>query len=257
MYDILTSFLSTMLRYLSKFASFIPAAPERAVLNNLGSSKQISRKTSSASLDVSECILRLPAKNTAVVFIEYQNEFATPGGKLHDVVKECMQANNVIENSREFAKKAREEGAQVVHVPIIFEEGHNEIAKNPFGILKGIKEDEVFKAGTWGSKFCEGMRPKENDVVIKGKIGLCAFSSTNLDFVLRQNGIKNIILGGYLTNCCIESTMRNAYEFGYKVYTMKDCCAATSLEAHKAAVNFTFPMFSIPTNSTDIAFEKK
>ena len=126
-YDILTSFLSTMLRYLSKFTSFIPAAPERAVSKLSSSSqavcsKQISRKMSSASafVDVSKCIV--PAKNTAVIFIEYQNEFTTPGGKLYDAVKECMQANNALENSREFAEKAREEGAQVVHVPIIFEE---------------------------------------------------------------------------------------------------------------------------------------
>lgn len=124
-YDIITSFLFKMLRYLSKFTSIISAAPERAVLNLSSSSQavrseQISRKMSSASSDISKCIV--PAKDTAVVFIEYQNEFTTPGGKLHDAVKECMQASNALENSREFAKKAREEGAQVVHVPIVFEE---------------------------------------------------------------------------------------------------------------------------------------
>ncbi len=36
----------------------------------------------------------------------------------------------------------------------------------------------------------------------------CGFASTNLDFILRQRGIQHVALGGFLTNCCVESTMR-------------------------------------------------
>ena len=74
------------------------------------------------------------------------------------------------------------------------------------------------------------MKPEEGEIVVKGKTGLCGFASTNLDFILRQNRIHNVVLGGFLTNCCVESTMRTAYEYGYKVYTMKDCCAGKSYE---------------------------
>jgi nicotinamidase-related amidase len=61
------------------------------------------------------------------------------------------------------------------------------------------------------------MKPKEGDLIVKGKSGLCGFQSTNLDFLLRQNDIKNVVLAGFLTNCCVESTMRTAYEYGYRV----------------------------------------
>ena len=93
------------------------------------------------------------------------------------------------------------------------------------------------------------MKPGDGDLVVKGKSGLCGFQSTNLDFLLRQNDVKNIILGGYLTNCCVESTMRSAYELGYNVYTLKDCCAATSIAGQEAAYEHTFGMFSNPTVS--------
>jgi nicotinamidase-related amidase len=49
----------------------------------------------------------------------------------------------------------------------------------------------------------EGMQPSTEDVVVEGKRGLCAFASTNLDFQLRQNGIENLVLAGFLTNCCV------------------------------------------------------
>jgi nicotinamidase-related amidase len=96
------------------------------------------------------------------------------------------------------------------------------------------------------------MMPKPGDLICKGKSGLCGFESTNLDFLLRQNGAKNVVLGGFLTNCCVESTMRTAYEKGYKVYTLKDCVAATSMEAQEATLKYNFGMFSIPTTSEEV-----
>jgi nicotinamidase-related amidase len=158
----------------------------------------------------------------------------------------------VLDNSADLAEYGRQTGCTIIHVPINFEKGHNEIADKPYGILAGVKEGEAFTNGEWGADFAEKMMPKPGDLVCKGKSGLCGFESTNLDFLLRQNGAKNVVLGGFLTNCCVESTMRSAYEKGYKVYTLKDCVAATSMEAQEATLEHNFGMFSIPTTSDEV-----
>lgn len=194
----------------------------------------------------------LDPKNTAFVWIEYQNEFTTEGGKLHDAVKECMDKTNMLENSAKMADFAREKGCKIIHAPINFEPGHNEISTIPYGILAGVKEGGAFTAGEWGAEFADSMKPKAGDLVVKGKSGLCGFESTNLDFLLRQQGAINVVLGGFLTNCCVESTMRSAYEKGYKVYTLQDCMAATSLEAQEATLKHNFGMFSIPTTTEEV-----
>jgi nicotinamidase-related amidase len=80
-----------------------------------------------------------------------------------------------------------------------------------------VKEGEAFSNGEWGAEICDMMKPREGDLIVKGKSGLCGFQSTNLDFLLRQNDIKNVVLAGFLTNCCVESSMRTAYEYGYRV----------------------------------------
>ena len=72
------------------------------------------------------------------------------------------------------------------------------------------------------------------------------FATTNLDFILRGRGISTIALGGFLTNCCVESTMRTGYEKGYDVITLRDCTATVSEEEQKAAVEKNYPMFSKP-----------
>ena len=48
---------------------------------------------------------------------------------------------------------------------------------------------------------------------------------------LKANGIETVVLGGFLTNCCVESTMRTAYEKGFNVITLTDACATASPRA--------------------------
>mmetsp|Transcript_45364 Transcript_45364/g.55043 ORF Transcript_45364/g.55043 Transcript_45364/m.55043 type:complete len:207 (+) Transcript_45364:65-685(+) len=198
--------------------------------------------------------LKIDPARTALVLIEYQNEFTTEGGKLHGAVKDCIEATGTIENSKKMLEEARKAGVTVVHCPIEFGKDHKEISKTPYGILAGVKEGEAFAKGEWGSVICDDMKPTEDELVVSGKRGLCGFASTNLDFILRQNDVKNILLSGFLTNCCVESTMRSGYELGYNIYTLKDCCAATDKAAQDAVYEYNFGMFSNPITS-DVAIK--
>ena len=56
--------------------------------------------------------------------------------------------------------------------------------------------------------------------------------------------------GGFLTNCCVESTMRSAYEKGFEVVTLTDCVGATSAEEHTNAITYDYPMFSKPMSAS-------
>lgn len=190
----------------------------------------------------------LDPKKTAVVMIEFQNDFTTEGGSLHDAVKGVMESSKMLENAQETVAKAREMGATIIHAPITFAEGYPELGKHPYGILKGVVDTSSFRKGTWGADFAEEMKPQEGDLIVEGKRGLCAFSSTNLDFILRGRGIENVALGGFLTNCCVESSMRTAYEKGFNVFTLTDCVAATSEEEQRVAIEKDYPMFSRPVD---------
>jgi len=190
-------------------------------------------------------------KHTAVVLIEYQNDFTSEGGVLHGAVEDSMSKTGMLDNTKRVLAAAREAGATVMHAPITFAEGYNELSSHPYGILKGVVDGNAFVKGSWGAAIVDDMAPAGGDIVIEGKRGLDTFASTNLDFILRSKGIKTIVLGGFLTNCCVESTMRSGYENGYKVITLNDCTAATSHEEHDNALAYDFPMFSEPMSSTE------
>ena len=186
-----------------------------------------------------------PAK-TAVVLIEFQNDFVSEGGSLHEAVKGVMAETDMLNNAKDTAQKARDLGATIIHAPISFAEGYHEITSHPYGILKGVVDTQSFRKGSWGVEIADDMKPEEGDIVVEGKRGLDTFASTNLDFILRSRGIETIALGGFLTNCCVESTMRTGYENGYNVITLTDCVAATSMEEHNNAIEKDYPMFSRP-----------
>jgi len=193
---------------------------------------------------------RKPMKpeTTAIVLIEYQNDFTTAGGVFHDGVKDVMQSNNMLANTVEVANKARAAGATVMHAPITFAEGYGELSSHPYGILKGVVDNKAFRKGSWGAEIVDVLQPHPEDIVVEGKRGLDAFPSTNLDFILRSKGIQTVVLAGFLTNCCVESTMRSAYERGFDVVTLKDCTATLSQEAQDMAMAHNFGMFSRPMN---------
>jgi ureidoacrylate peracid hydrolase len=199
--------------------------------------------------------MAIDPKTTAVVLIEYQNDFTSEGGVLHGAVSEVMDKTGMLANSQGVAEAARASGATVMHAPIAFAEGYNEISAHPYGILKGVVDGNAFVKGSWGAAITDDLAPADGDILIEGKRGLDTFASTNLDFILRSKGITTIALGGFLTNCCVESTMRSGYENGYRVITLTDCLAATSAEEHDNALKYDFPMFSQPMSSSDFISE--
>jgi nicotinamidase-related amidase len=192
---------------------------------------------------------------TAVVLIEYQNDFTSEGGILHGAVEAVMDKTNMLENTKRVVDAARAAGVTVMHAPITFAKGYGELSAHPYGILKGVVDGQCFVKDSWGAAIVDELSPQQGDIVIEGKRGLDTFASTNLDFILRSKGIATIALGGFLTNCCVESTMRTGYEHGYQVVTLTDCMAATSSEEHDNAIAYDFPMFSKPTTSQDFIGE--
>jgi nicotinamidase-related amidase len=181
---------------------------------------------------------------TAVVLIEYQNDFTSEGGALHGAVQGVMESTGMLENTRRLVEAARAAGATIVHAPITFAPGYGEISAHPYGILKGVVDSTAFVKGEWGAEIVDAIAPQAGDIVVEGKRGLDTFATTNLDFILRARGIETIALGGFLTNCCVESTMRTGYEKGYNVITLADCVAATSAEEQQGALTYNYPMFS-------------
>merc|ERR1712232_1148303 len=153
------------------------------------------------------------------------------------------------------AGEVRAAGGKVFHVPIMFKEDATDNPNKKLGILGGCADGKLFTEATWNSEFCKEMAPQEGDVIVKGKKGLDAFPHSDLHAQLLSAGIESVALCGFLTNCCVESTMRTACEKGFNVVTVTDCCAATSQEAHDNTIKNNYGTFSLPMTAAELGLK--
>merc|ERR1712232_1247937 len=123
----------------------------------------------------------IDAKKTAIVFIEFQNEFAAEGGKLHEPVKPVMESTGMLAKAEQTASVMREVGGMVVHMAIKFKEDSSDNPNKGLGILSGCSDGKLFTENTWNSEFCDSMKPLEGDLVLDSKRGLDSFPHTTLE----------------------------------------------------------------------------
>ena len=187
------------------------------------------------------------ASRTAIVAIELQNDFLSDAGKLHSLLKEGLEQRNVVDNVINLISHARSLGMSIVHVPIQFSKDYRDMGHAPYGIMKIVKDSGALIKGSWGTEIPPAIKLSSHDIIVDGKSSIHAFAGTNLDYILRARGTSTIALIGQLTNICIESTMRSAYDKGYKVFGLTDATATIGHEQYHFSVQHTWPMFSVQT----------
>lgn len=190
-------------------------------------------------------------ESTALVVVDDNNDFLSENGKLHGAVKDFLERRGVIAILNDLLGKSRDKGVKVVHTPLSFSSDYKELRDEPYGILKVVKHAGAFKRGSWGAQTAEVLETKGEDIVLEGKCTLDAFESTALKSFLEERGIETVALAGPLSNLCIESTMRSAYDLGYEVIALTDATVAMTEEQHSNAVENNWPMFSRPMSSAE------
>lgn len=181
-------------------------------------------------------------KETAIMLTGFQNDFCSEGGLLYDAVEEVLTKNRAIENTIDLLKKTKGKGILTIFTPVVFTEDYRELNGYSVGILKAIKEVGAFKKGTKGVEMIKELQPHMDQfTIVPGKRGLCSFGIPVMDTILQEHGIRNVVLRGLLTNICVESTARTAYDKGYAVTILKDCTACKSFMEQEFAEKYIFP----------------
>lgn len=182
--------------------------------------------------------------STALILVGYQNDYFAANGILRGVVEEPNRVDQVLANSLAFIRALVPTPVSIISTPIVLEPSYRALA-NSVGILDAIKNSGAFKAGTPGADTIPEILALGNRITyVTGKVGFNAFANTELDRVLRERNIKHVLVGGMVTSLCIDSTGRAAYERGYSVTILSDCCSARTPAEQEFFCKTVFPLYA-------------
>jgi nicotinamidase-related amidase len=89
--------------------------------------------------------------------------------------------------------------------------------------------------GSWDAKVLDILRPGHDDIVLP-KTSSGVFNSTNIAFLLRNIGIETLVITGFLTDQCVDHTVRDAADRGFYPICVTDGCATYSQDRHDHAI---------------------
>lgn len=179
-------------------------------------------------------------KQAALLFIDVQNYAAHPDGSefkgltptervKYDYYFQRLEAV-ALPNMQRLQQACRSAGVEVIYAVIenLTADGRDRSLDYR---ISGINVEK----GSWDARVCDAIAPGPDEIVLR-KNSSSVFISTNIDYLLRSLGMRQLIICGVVTDQCVESAVRDACDLGYLVTLVPDACATYTPERQDASV---------------------
>jgi nicotinamidase-related amidase len=182
---------------------------------------------------------------TALVIIDMQRDFMEPGGFGETLGNDVSQLARAVRPIAAVLGAARKAGILVIHT----REGHLPDLSDapPAKVERGTPSLRIGDPGPMGRILIRGeaghdiipeLSPFDGEIVID-KPGKGAFYATELGGTLQQHGIENLLVCGVTTEVCVNTTVREANDRGYRCVVLSDGCASYFPEFHEMGLKMT------------------
>ena len=179
---------------------------------------------------------------TALVIIDMQRDFLEPGGFGAALGNDVARLQSAVGPCRAVLDAARQAGLLVIHT----REGHRPDLSDapPLKVERGDPAMRIGAPGPMGRILVRGepghdiipeLYPVAGEPVID-KPGKGAFCQTDLELMLHNRGIETLLVCGVTTEVCVNTTVREANDRGFRCIVLSDCCASYFPEFHQAGL---------------------
>jgi len=189
--------------------------------------------------DLTRDVAIVPAE-AVLLFIDMQNYAAHPDGGEVTTMSPAERSTHdyyfnrlgkiALPNMQRLQVAARKSGVEVMYAVIenLTLDGRDRSLDYKISGINVAK-------GSWDAQVHDAIAPGEDEIVLR-KNSSSVFVSTNIDYLLRSLGKRQVILCGVVTDQCVESAVRDACDLGYLVTLVPDACATQTAERQEASV---------------------
>lgn len=179
---------------------------------------------------------------TALVIIDMQRDFLEPGGFGETLGNDVSLLKAAVAPCKAVLDAARAAGVLVIHT----REGHASDMHDapPAKVERGAPSKRIGDPGPMGRILIQGeaghdiideLYPIAGEPVVD-KPGKGAFYATNLGLILANRSIENLLVAGVTTEVCVNTTVREANDRGFRCIVLSDCCASYFPDFHEAGL---------------------
>jgi nicotinamidase-related amidase len=197
--------------------------------------------------------------HTALLIIDMQRDFVEPDGYFGSLGIDLTMYDETRPRLAALLAAARRHGVLVIHVQNTALP--NRMSDSPPQIRFNLRMHERARLGaaplrytipgTPGHEFIEELTPLGNELVVP-KYRSSAFWGTNLELLLRSNGVRTVVVTGCTTEGCVESTARDAMFSDHYVVVADDCVGSDDKTQHDASMLLMRHRFDL-ASSAEIA----
>lgn len=195
-----------------------------------------------AAIEAEPTPLAIDIRKTALLIIDMQRDFLEPGGFGAALGNDVTRLQAAVGPCREVLDAARRSGMLVIHT----REGHRADLSDapPLKVERGDPALRIGALGPMGRILVRGepghdiipeLYPVAGEPVID-KPGKGAFYQTDLELMLHNRAIDTLLVGGVTTEVCVNTTVREANDRGFRCVVISDCCASYFPEFHVAGL---------------------
>jgi ureidoacrylate peracid hydrolase len=203
----------------------------------------------------------IPTQDAALLLIDVQNGFLHPNGMAARMAGGTLPdaSASTIEPLARTIAAARAAGVPIIYTQHAWRADLSDagftgevIARSFAQTPQALEEVRTLTVGSWEAEILDELAPEPGDHIVP-KNRYDAFLGTPLEQLLTRLGIRTLVVGGLVTSCCVESTVRDAAMRDYRVLLVGDAIGDVDTAVHVDALARMARMFGHLVASEDVA----
>ena len=192
--------------------------------------------------------------NVALLVIDMQNGFCSDNGSVNDIGLPAKRLQPAISPCVKLVAAARDAEVPIIFTRYVYRSDYRDGGLMVHELIPDLKNGKTLIANTWDTDILDELAPRETDFVVD-KNRPSSFYGTSLDGILKNLAIENLVVCGVTTNCCVETTVRDASQRDYRTFVVRDAVAEYEDDRHEVALKSIDMLFGHVVESDSIIAE--